>query len=648
MAWSLYTRGKKGDEFLPPLKFSNGKTQQDVVDEISNAIAGGDKIIFLRGVCGTGKSAIALNLAKKLGKACIVVPVKALQKQYEDDYTDRMYLLKDNGQKLNIKLITGRTNFSCPFLNESPCINSPEKKEKNALLDDFQQNSPEKILKLETPSDSSCDCSFLPCKIEIKEKNAERIKKYLKENSRVDTNYFDSLSKVKRMSIAPVCPYWSPIVPSEIDLGAIEEESSISRYLGLQNTHYSIYKRKGGCGYYSQYMAYIDGDAIIFNSQKYKLETIMNRKPATEVEIIDECDEFLDNFSNEEKINLNRLNIALGGLFAEHKSAQKLIDELIQLSSEMIKDRKIELMALKEEIFPIKETKIYGLLKKFIDNDLMGSVECDEENYCYHAEEVARIFERSFDETYVSFYKEEKNLFVKLVTINLEKRFKELIEKNKALVLMSGTIHSEKVLSEIFGIKNYKTIDAEVKMPGKITPLQTGFEMDCKYSNFSSGKCTREAYLLALEKCLEKAKKPALIHVNSFSDLPSKKEVEEYHLDIIPREEFSKLQKEDKTGEIVSRFKSGEIDTLYTTKCNRGIDFPGEVCNSIILTKYPYPNISSLFWRILRKTKPQHYNSFYTDKARREFLQKIYRALRSEKDHVFLLSPDIRVLNKIF
>jgi len=34
---------------------------------------------------------------------------------------------------------------------------------------------------------------------------------------------------------------------------------------------------------------------------------------------------------------------------------------------------------------------------------------------------------------------------------------------------------------------------------------------------------------------------------------------------------------------------------------------------------------------------------FYMDKARREFLQRIYRGLRSQEDHIFLLSPDIRV-----
>ena len=77
--WNLYEKEK----FLKPLKFSNGKTQEDVVKEIVNSIKEGEKIIFVHGVCGTGKSAIALNVARNLGKSSIVVPGKNLQKQYK-------------------------------------------------------------------------------------------------------------------------------------------------------------------------------------------------------------------------------------------------------------------------------------------------------------------------------------------------------------------------------------------------------------------------------------------------------------------------------------------------------------------------------------------------------------------------------------
>jgi len=59
--WSLY-RKKEGEgifdysgEKLEPLKFSNGKTQADIVQEILDSINQGNKIIFVKGVCGSGK-----------------------------------------------------------------------------------------------------------------------------------------------------------------------------------------------------------------------------------------------------------------------------------------------------------------------------------------------------------------------------------------------------------------------------------------------------------------------------------------------------------------------------------------------------------------------------------------------------------------
>src|SRR3989344_5306594 len=59
-SWSLHQEGK----FLEPLLFSNGKTQEDIVEEVVSLIKQGKKVIFIHGVCGTGKSAIALNIAR--------------------------------------------------------------------------------------------------------------------------------------------------------------------------------------------------------------------------------------------------------------------------------------------------------------------------------------------------------------------------------------------------------------------------------------------------------------------------------------------------------------------------------------------------------------------------------------------------------
>ena len=97
--WSLYQE----DQLLEPLIFSNGKSQEDIVNEVKNAVDEGFKLIFIKGVCGTGKSAIALNLARDFGKTSIVVPIKSLQEQYIKDYTDKKHILKkDNKNKLKI------------------------------------------------------------------------------------------------------------------------------------------------------------------------------------------------------------------------------------------------------------------------------------------------------------------------------------------------------------------------------------------------------------------------------------------------------------------------------------------------------------------------------------------------------------------
>ena len=115
MKWNLY----ENEKFLKPLCFSNGKSQEDVVKEVLDLIEKGKKIIFIHGVCGTGKSAIALNLASHLGKTSVVVPGKNLQAQYKRDYEGQKYFLKSNGEKLKISVITGRNNHKCKFLEDN-------------------------------------------------------------------------------------------------------------------------------------------------------------------------------------------------------------------------------------------------------------------------------------------------------------------------------------------------------------------------------------------------------------------------------------------------------------------------------------------------------------------------------------------------
>jgi len=224
--WNLYQNNK----FLKPLKFSNGKTQEDIVKEILDLIKKGNKIIFVHGICGTGKSAIALNIARKLGKASIIVPGKNLQNQYKKDYSEQKYLLKDNGDKLKISVITGRNNHTCKFLEDNKNAVPKIKKEINSKLYDIFSGKKEEVRGI-IGKDISADNQNIPCKIEIKEKNLRRIKEYLKQNKKIKINDFASIKDIKRMSIAPVCPYWSPVMPEKYELNLGEARKSI--YMGI-------------------------------------------------------------------------------------------------------------------------------------------------------------------------------------------------------------------------------------------------------------------------------------------------------------------------------------------------------------------------------------------------------------------------------
>ena len=564
-----------------------------------------------------------------------------MQAQYKRDYEGEKYLLKKNGEKLKISVITGRNNHPCKFLENNVNAIPKIRREINARLNDiFSGVFSEK--KENEEEDMSAANPELPCNIEIKEKNWLKIKKYIEENKRVDTKNFSSVKDVKRMSVAPACPYWSPVLPEKYEIKNLGELKKRS-YEGLDGMTFIQYKRKPGCPFYEQFDSYIDSDVMVFNSLKYKLETALLRKPKTEVEIIDECDEFLDSFSNERRINFDRLQNSLMHALGAGEGDENMIEEIFELIKQLNNDQRIQNAVQNEEILPLKATGVYDIIKIFVKEEWLKSV--DEESYMFEVLETSKMFAEFLDESYVVFSKKDKNFFAEIVTINLAKKFKQMLEKNKIIVLMSGTLHSQEVLKSIFGLTDFKKVDAEVEAQGKIEIKKTGLEMDCKYSNFSTEKHSREDYLVALDKSVKEAPRPTLVHVNAFMDLPSEFEISEYNLkNLASRESVREMQIKDKRGKLTKEFKEGKREILFSTRDSRGVDFPGDECRSIVFTKYPNPNVQNSFWKILMKTRPQNYWNFYKDKARREFLQKIYRGLRFKEDHIYLLSPDVRVL----
>jgi Rad3-related DNA helicase len=604
--WSLYEKEKR----LEPLRFSNGKTQEDVVKEVIEQILSGKKVVLIHGVCGTGKSAIALNIARALGRASVVVPVKALQKQYEDDYAERKYLLKQDGKKMKIAMLTGRENH-------------------DSVIE----------------SGVSCADPNLPDTIPIVDRNFEKIAAYYRDNPLITNKMeLNNVAKIKRISIAPANPYWSPLVPADFELPL--RDAKKKKYLGLRGRDFVFYHRKQGCSYYDQYQAYIDADILIFNAAKYKIEVALDRKPATAVDIIDEADEFLDSFSVQHELNLTRLANSLKTLHIEESVAQEVANKTVTFLE--LEEKRAQALGINEKlIYALKDTNIIHILRSLSNSrELQAEVNVDEQSYASKGIEIAQQFSEAFDETYLTYRRDDKDLIATLVTTNVARRFHELADKCSALVLMSGTLHSKEVLREIFGINDYVVVDAEIKHQGTLEIEKTGKEMDCKYSNFASGKHSKQDYYASLNLCLEKAERPVLIHINAFDDLPSETDLAFSDFSsLISRENLRKNQEEDRIGKAIKQFKQKQIKELFSTKCSRGVDFPGDICNSIVFTKYPNPDVNGTFWKILQKTHAHAFWSFYKDKARREFLQRVYRALRSKEDHVYILSPDSRVLD---
>ena len=205
--WDLNEQDNK----IKPLLFSNGKTQEDVVKEIVNLIESGKKVIFLHGVCGSGKSAIALNVARSLnGKAAVVVPLKNLQRQYEQDYLGKKYLNSLTGRKIKIAMITGRDNHDSVIMPGISCAH-PE----------------------------------LPENIKITEKNYSKIVEYCKENPYYEGESLLDLEEIKRLNIAPSNPYWSPILPSEFDIPYFKSVKKY-KYRGVNGKDFVFYHRKIG------------------------------------------------------------------------------------------------------------------------------------------------------------------------------------------------------------------------------------------------------------------------------------------------------------------------------------------------------------------------------------------------------------------
>lgn len=93
------------DHFPSPPLPGPRSGQIAVINEVEAAIKDGFKTIIIEAPVGSGKSAIAIAIARWAGSAHILTPQKSLQDQYYEDFKDFTVLMK------------GRSSYPCVFFN---------------------------------------------------------------------------------------------------------------------------------------------------------------------------------------------------------------------------------------------------------------------------------------------------------------------------------------------------------------------------------------------------------------------------------------------------------------------------------------------------------------------------------------------------
>jgi len=533
--------------YLAPLVYSDNRTQEDIINEILDLFDNGENLIFLKAQVGTGKSAIALSLINYLGKGIVSVPVKSLQDQYYESYLKRFKI-----GNLDVSMMKGKGNFNCVFEEGKKCSNSK-----------------------------------LPCNRKLKNKET-------------------------RWNIATQCKDWNPVLISytydKIKRGLIIEPDSY--YYQAVDGEYVYVKRDSGCEYFNQYESYIKNNiAIVMNSQKWIIETLLGRKPITDIEIIDEADAFLDDLSQSININhsvLNYIELAERKKFKNIKTLHKMIDS-----------SNIDLFDFIQKLSSVLE-------------------DCDSE-YALNLSSKLMLMMLSLEDIKlhrnINPYTNEPNL--QLILARPDKILEGLLNKSSSrILLMSATIHSNSILNEMFN-KKITIITGETKFPGTLKIVRTGRELIINNENWNE---INFKYWRVLNDLIELSKKPALCNIFSYRYLPSRP-----YKNILSSEDVRENQ--DK---YIKEFKKGKRDVLFTTKYDRGLSLDNEKARSLILTKLPFPDLSDpILTEIKTNYGPRLYKKYLNNMVIRETIQNIGRVLRNNNDWSYVYSPDLKLLRLI-
>jgi len=87
---------------------------------------------------------------------------------------------------------------------------------------------------------------------------------------------------------------------------------------------------------------------------------------------------------------------------------------------------------------------------------------------------------------------------------------------------------------------------------------------------------------------------------------------------------------------------------MFSTKTDRGIDLKDDMCRSIVIMKYPYPNTQDVVFSTMRKLLGEDaFWAYLRDIADRNLIQQCGRAVRHQNDWCEIYTLDGEVLRRL-
>lgn len=719
--WAFYTHISGTDKtiLLDPLTWKSGDQLSDlkkILEFFENyrMYEHKTKILIYKSTPGSGKSSTLLHVVENLGRGLIVAPFKNLQRQYYNDYfIGDKFVMKKDGSKLRVSVIVGRGNFQCRWLEEQYAYQQKlieeSKKEENVgryiPIDD-------RILSMYR-TNSSCANRYLPCTRSL----------------RIIMGRSGKGSKETRWMAGCECPYWIPTpmarstiikwkdktiddkgIETDFEVGDIENKSTKTRLDFIQDKikcHEIKYYESIGwgdtavfirddkdingkpcpdvCPYYKQFYSYVDADVIIMNDAKWYLETNIGRKPKMQIEIFDEGDYWLDNRAIE--IDFPRFNI--DKIIPSDNKTKRLKDNTLSLFDIAVKDIKDKIQKNKEGP-NLTDAKAYRELFLSMTNMFLEYKKVVEEDDVI----LQKIFDiatvlRYIDKASISFQegKREETKILKLFIPFPDNLLKDLFGRSsKNIIITSGTIQSDFVLDNLFGINNDNYITHFVQgrkdNPGKLICIKPKEGLlKVNHTTWQSPQF-REKYYQTLNYILDQLK----VHIDAKTGRPGEAKIliltpaKRYVQGILDRPDvfidFARSKDEEdnlkmtintsisdfvnKNLEDVRKVKDSDIELdgniyrtdqqiIISTRMTRGADLRDDKCRAVVMTKWPMSDISAGYNQALKKRFGENiYWAIMKDKAEREAIQYVSRGLRHEFDWEYFSTPDDTSFDRVY